>query len=141
MCRTSRLQGHRDATGGTWTMQLGDSAETVEVVDGFETPGVKQDTTCEHFQIPYACEPIQERQVRETVTTTTSTAAPLHFGLALTGSGQCPDGLGVSPVPLSRCQEAAAKAILPPGAKRGRTALQAGYNVGSKDPAQPWQLG
>ena len=23
-------------------MQLGDSAETVEVVDGFETPGVKQ---------------------------------------------------------------------------------------------------
>eukprot|EP00439_Symbiodinium_sp_Y106_P006801 s7367_g1.t1 len=44
-----------------------------------------------------------ERQVRETVTTTTSTAAPLHFGLALTGSGQCPDGLGVSAVPLSRC--------------------------------------
>lgn len=108
-----------------------------QTIDEDGTKGAA-DTTCEHFQIPYACEPIQERQVRETVTTTTSTAAPLHFGLALTGSGQCPDFLGVSAVPLSRCQEAAAKAILPPGAKRGRTALQAGYNVGSKDPAQPW---
>ena len=30
--------------------------------------------------------------------------------------------------------------LLPQGVKRGRTALQAGYDVGSKDASQPWPL-
>lgn len=95
------------------------------------------DTTCDHFRIPFACQPIEERQMVD-VTTTTSTAAPWFYGLALRGSGSCPQDMKVSPVPLSQCQEAAMKAQLPPGAKRGRTTLQAGYDVGSKDASQPW---
>ncbi|CAJ1414504.1 unnamed protein product [Effrenium voratum] len=96
------------------------------------------DTTCNFYLIPYACQPVEEQQVRETVTTTTSTASAWHYGLAMTGQGACPDGLGVTAVPLEQCQEAAMNAVLPQGAKRGRTALQAGYDVGSKDALQPW---
>eukprot|EP00913_Durusdinium_trenchii_P019586 g18413.t1 len=54
------------------------------------------------------------------------------------GTKACPNGMGVSAVPLKQCEEAALKVVLPPGVKRGRTAVQAGYDVGLKDPAQPW---
>ena len=55
--------------------------------------------------------------MKSEVTTTTTTAFPWHYGLAMLGTGSCPDGVGVSAVPLSQCQEAALKVVLPPGAR------------------------
>ena len=55
------------------------------------------------------------------VTTTTTSPFPWHYGLAMLGTGACPNGMGVSAVPLKQCEEAALKVVLPPGAFRQRS--------------------
>jgi len=94
------------------------------------------DTTCDFFHIPFACQAIEERAVVVSVTTTTSTW-PWRYGLAMEGSNACPSVKGVKAVPLERCQEAALEAVLPRGAKRSRSILQTGYDLG-RDETQPW---